>query len=246
MPRNPLQPSFVAYLRAKSATCTPKTVSSLATRLAHFGRFLPATDPDLTSLADLNRRRHIEPFITSLTTAVNSVTGEPITVADRIRRVHAVGNFLAQIAEWGWDDAPRRRLVFPSDMPRPDRPLPALPASRFRPQTRCGTVGVHLPTCRRRAAVATSVRPADRGTARPRTRLRPRNTRSRLWLKIPLGKLDTERMVPLDDQVLTVIDRITTTRSPGRPCAIPAPAHPRTSCSPITGNDCPRTLSAPN
>jgi len=97
-----LQPSFVAYLRAKSATCTPKTVSSLATRLAHFGRFLSATDPDLTSLADLDRRRHIEPFITSLT----SVTGEPITVADRIRRVHAVGNFLAQIAEWGWDDAP--------------------------------------------------------------------------------------------------------------------------------------------
>ncbi|MET0995980.1 MAG: tyrosine-type recombinase/integrase, partial [Mycobacterium sp.] len=43
------------------------------------------------------------------------------------------------------------------------------------------------------------------------------------WLKIPLGKLDTERMVPLDDQVLTVIDRITTTRSPGRPMR-----HPRT------------------
>jgi integrase len=43
------------------------------------------------------------------------------------------------------------------------------------------------------------------------------------WLKIPLGKLDTERMVPLDDQVLTVIDRITATRSPGRPMR-----HPRT------------------
>jgi hypothetical protein len=103
-----LQTSFVAYLRAKSATCRPKTVSSLATRLAHFGRFLSATDPDLRSLADLDRRRHIEPFITSLTTAVNSVTGEPITVADRIRRVHAVGNFLAEIAQWGWDDDPSK------------------------------------------------------------------------------------------------------------------------------------------
>jgi len=60
----------------------------------------------LTSLNQLDRRQHIEPFITSLTTATNSVTGEPITVADRIRRIHAVGNFLAEITEWGWDDAP--------------------------------------------------------------------------------------------------------------------------------------------
>lgn len=79
----PLRAAFVAYLTRKSATCRPKTVSSLATRLAHFGRFLAAADPELSSLAALERRRHIEPFITSLTTATNTVTGEPITVADR-------------------------------------------------------------------------------------------------------------------------------------------------------------------
>jgi len=33
------------------------------------------------------------------------------------------------------------------------------------------------------------------------------------WLKVPLGKLDTERMVPLDDETVTLIDRITATRS---------------------------------
>lgn len=81
-------------------------------------------DPTLTSLSQLDRRRHIEPFITSLTTAVNSVTGDPITVADRIRRIHAVGNFLAEITEWGWDDAPPRRLIFRTDLPRPPRFLP--------------------------------------------------------------------------------------------------------------------------
>ncbi|MDT5083482.1 MAG: hypothetical protein QOJ61_525, partial [Mycobacterium sp.] len=79
-----LRPAFVAYLNRKHATCVPKTVSSLATRLAHFGRYLAAVDPTLTSLAELDRRRHIEPFITSLTTTANSITGEPITVADRI------------------------------------------------------------------------------------------------------------------------------------------------------------------
>ncbi|MDV6278639.1 tyrosine-type recombinase/integrase [Rhodococcus erythropolis] len=43
------------------------------------------------------------------------------------------------------------------------------------------------------------------------------------WLKVPLGKLDTERMIPLDEEVLFLVDRITTTRSPGRPMR-----HPRT------------------
>jgi len=43
------------------------------------------------------------------------------------------------------------------------------------------------------------------------------------WLKVPLGKLETERMVPLDEETLVLLDRIAATRSAGRP--IP---HPRT------------------
>src|SRR5262249_50659015 len=43
------------------------------------------------------------------------------------------------------------------------------------------------------------------------------------WLKVPLGKLDSERMVPIDDGALALIDQITQNRSPGRPLP-----HPRT------------------
>ena len=43
------------------------------------------------------------------------------------------------------------------------------------------------------------------------------------WLKVPLGKLATERMVPLDDETLDVLDRIVARRTPGRPLP-----HPRT------------------
>lgn len=64
-----LQPRLVAYLHRKAATCKIKTVSSLATRLAGFGAFLTSIDPHLESLADLDRCRHIEPFLISLTTA---------------------------------------------------------------------------------------------------------------------------------------------------------------------------------
>jgi hypothetical protein len=37
------------------------------------------------------------------------------------------------------------------------------------------------------------------------------------WLKVPLGKLNTERMVPLDDETVDIVDRIVANRSPGRP-----------------------------
>lgn len=218
-----LRPAFVAYLNRKHATCVPKTVSSLATRLAQFGRYLAAVDPTLTSLSQLDRRRHIEPFITSLTTAVNSVTGEPITVADRIRRVHAVGNFLAEITEWGWDDAPPRRLIFRTDLPRPQRFLPRyLPVDADRKLTAALAESPY-----RLAADALLVQRACGLRIGELLDLEldciHEIPGQGSWLKVALGKLDSERMVPLDEEVLTLVDRITKTRSPGRPMI-----HPRT------------------
>jgi integrase len=218
-----LRPAFVAYLNRKHATCVPKTVSSLATRLAHFGRYLAAVDPTLTSLSELDRRRHIEPFITSLTTTANSITGEPITVADRIRRVHAVGNFLAEITEWGWDDAPPRRLIFRTDLPRPQRFLPRyLPVDADRKLTAALSGSPY-----RLAADALLVQRACGLRIGELLDLEldciHEIPGQGSWLKVPLGKLDSERMVPLDEEVLTLVDRITATRSPGRPMV-----HPRT------------------
>ena len=218
-----LRPAFVAYLNRKYATCVPKTVSSLATRLAHFGRYLAAADPSLTSLNQLDRCRHIEPFITSLTTATNSVTGEPITIADRIRRIHAVGNFLAEITEWGWDDAPPRRLIFRTDLPRPPRCLPRyLPVDADRKLTAALAKSPY-----RLAADALLVQRACGLRIGELLDLEldciHEIPGQGSWLKVPLGKLNSERMVPVDDEVLTLVDRITTTRSSGRPMI-----HPRT------------------
>ncbi len=128
-----LRPPFVAYLERKAATCRQKTVTGIATRLAHFGRFLAELDPDLSSLAELDRERHIEPYLNSISDAVNSKTGEPITVADQDRRIRALSSFLTDIAEWGWEQAPARKLVFRSDMPAPSAHTAALFAGRRRP-----------------------------------------------------------------------------------------------------------------
>lgn len=219
----PIAAAMIAYLNAKKATCTRKTVSSLSTRLMHFGRFLTATDPDVTRLSQLDRRRHIEPYLSSLVDAVNTKSDGVITVAERSRRVLALGNFLADITEWGWADIPTRKLVFRGDIPRLPQPLPRyLPVDADRrltealhasPYTLAASALLMQRACGLRIGELLDLELdcvheiPGHGT----------------WLKVPLGKLDTERMIPLDVETVELIDRITEIRSPGRPLP-----HPRT------------------
>jgi integrase len=96
----------------------------MASRLAHFGRLLVRLDPDLTSLADLDRQRHIEPFLQDVAGARHRFTGAPLSASERRSRIQLIGRMLSTIAEWGWAEAPSRRLIFARDVPRLPRALP--------------------------------------------------------------------------------------------------------------------------
>lgn len=224
--RPPVRAAMIAYLDRKRATCTAKTVSTLATRLKHFGIFLAEVDPGLESLAALDRRTHIEPYLTSLVDAVNTKNGEPISVADRSRRVLALACFLTDITEWGWPDAPARKLLFRTDIPKMPQVLP-----RYLP----------IDVDRRLTAVLTQ-QPGNELAAAALRLQRACGLRigelldleldcvhevpeGGSWIKVPLGKLDTERMVPIDQDILAVIDHIIELRDHGRP--LPHPRYRR-------------------
>ena len=220
--RPPIRETMIAYLERKRATCQPKTVSALATRLMHFGVFLADIDPGLESVAALDRRTHIESYLTSLADTINPKNGEMITVADRSRRVLAVMGFLTDITEWGWPEAPPRKLLFRDDNPKlpqtlprylpididrrltealTDRPGNELAAAALRLQRSCGLrIGELLDL-----ELDCVHEVPDHGS----------------WLKIPLGKLETERMIPIDDDILDLIDHIIAIRSHGRPMPHP-------------------------
>ena len=202
--------------------------SVLATRLKHFGVFLATIDPDLSSIAGLDRRRHIEPWLSSLLDTVSDKDGQPISIGDRNRRVVAVTTFLTDITEWGWDVAPARKVIFRDDIPKlpqvlprylpidadrrlqealTDHPTNELAALALRVQRACGLrIGELLDL------ELDCVHEIDGNGA---------------WLKIPLGKMATERMVPLDVETLDLIDRITQIRSHGRP--LPHPRYRRSA-----------------
>ena len=218
-----LRPTFVAYLDRLTATHARQTVTSTASRLNTFAAHLTEIDPDLPGLDSLDRQRHIETYLTATAAAVNSRTGTPLSTTERRARVLALHCMLNDICEWGWSQAPTRRLVFASDLPKMPRVLP-----RYL-----------TPDIDRRLTEALRGCPNQlAGNAL----LLQRATGLRIgelvdleldcvheipgqgaWLKVPLGKLAAERMVPLDEETVAIVDRIVADRSPGRPLT-----HPRT------------------
>lgn len=215
--------SFLAYLDHRRGTCCAGTVSNTVSRLAHFGRHLGAIDPGLDSLADLDRQRHIEPYLTAVTTATRPRDGTRIAVSERRARIITVSRFLADITEWGWPQAPTHQLIFASDIPRLPRPLPRyLPPQddrrltdqlRGSPNRQAADALLLQRACGLRIGELLDLELdciheiAGLGA----------------WLKVPLGKLDTERMVPIDTDTLTLVDQLAEARSSGQPLP-----HPRT------------------
>ncbi|MGI5182313.1 tyrosine-type recombinase/integrase [Dactylosporangium sp. CA-152071] len=213
------------YTTALIGTHAPSTCDGIAIRLAHFGRHLAAIDPGLDSLAQLERQPHIETYLAAVA-AGRLRGGQPISVGEQRNRVITLGRFLTDITDWGWPDAPPRRLVFPRDVPKTPRPLPRyVPVDADR---RLSEALQHSPNRLLADALllarATGLRVGE--LVDLELDCVHEIPGQGAWLKVPLGKLDTERMVPLDDDALTVVDRIAASRSPGRPLPHPKTGRP--------------------
>ena len=214
---------MTAYLERLHGTLARSSVQGAASELAHFGRFLARHDPGLASLALLDRQQHIEPYLNEVASRSTTAPAQPIAASTAKQRIQTVGSFLDAIAEWGWPEAPARRLIFPRDAPKLPHPLP-----RYLPpdQERALLAALEDSPNRLRADALLLCAPPGCGSASsPTLELDCVHEvpGSGAWLKVPLGKLLTERMVPIDEETVEIIDRITEHRSPGLPLR-----HPRT------------------
>ena len=217
---------FGDYTSAISGTHERSTMDGIAIRLGHFGRHLAAVDPDLDTLAGLDRQRHIETYLAATAVATALRGGQPIGAGEQRNRIITLGRFLADITEWEWPDAPARRLVFTRDIPKLPRPLP-----RYLPADADRLIGEALEASPNRLfadalllARATGARIGELLDLELDCVHEVPGTGA--WLKIPLGKLDSERMVPIDDDTVVLIDCIAATRSPGRPLKHPKTGRP--------------------
>jgi len=217
-----LQSGFLGYLERLAGIVSSGRVITVARHLAAFGEHLGQHAPEMASFAELDRRTHIEPFLNAVAATKRQDNGEPVSISERRQRISVVGRFLADIAEWGWPDAPTRRLIFPRDMPKEPRPLP-----RYIPLDADRRLHDALEASPNRLLAdglllvrASGIRIGELLTLE----LDCVHEVSGLgaWLKVPLGKFDTERMVPLDDETVAVVDRLVDARGSQR-----ALRHPR-------------------
>ena len=219
-----IRKAALRYLTTVAATLRFSTVGLRADSLIVFTEYLAAAHPDVRSLTQLTRE-HVEGFLAhnhKRPWRGRVARDQPVAPSVSKRTVIDLRCFLDDLALWGWAERPPARLLFPTDIPRLDRPLPrALPPDADRDLM---------------AAIGNLADPFARFGL---TLLR--GTGIRLgelldleldcvwdtgshgsWLKVPLGKLGTERTVPLDAVTLAVLDEWIARRGPQR--ALP---HPR-------------------
>jgi site-specific recombinase XerD len=214
------------YLTTVAATLRPGTVDLRTDSLIIFAEYLAIAHPDVRSLTQLTRE-HAEGFLAhnhKRPWRGRVARDQPVSPAVSKRTVIDLRCFFDDLTLWGWAERPPARLLFPADIPRLDKPLPRA-----------------LPPDADRDLMAAIAQLADPFARTGLTLLR--GTGIRLgelldleldcvwdspshgsWLKVPLGKLGTERTVPLDEPTLAALDEWMTRRGPQR--ALP---HPRLS-----------------
>lgn len=222
------QPAIAAqvgrYLQTITTVLRPKTVTGRAASLEVFFAWLADARPDIESLHQLSRG-HIEDYIAyahGRPWRGRVARDRPVSTTHTTHQLVDLKVFLDDLAAWGWADQPARTVLHRTDIPRQPRRLPRALA----PDIDAALMGAVdrledvYPRCAILILRGTGLRIgelldleldclwdlAGHGT----------------WLKVPLGKLNTERVVPLDEPTLAAFDTWTTQR--GHQRALP---HPR-------------------
>ncbi|GAA4940882.1 integrase [Nonomuraea thailandensis] len=191
------------YLAQISGTLRSSTVKNAELTLREFALLITSEDPVVSCVADL-QRRHIERYKGWLLERP-AARGGPLhrhTVRDRLGTLRT---FLRRLDEWDADDRPARQLVFDSDMPIADEPLPRflddaaaaklLAAARQDPDPFARlAIEILARTGMRRSEMLglTIDAVVQIGSA--------------YWLRVPVGKMHTDRYVPLHPQLKALLD----------------------------------------
>jgi site-specific recombinase XerD len=224
IPQPHIRKVALRYLTTVAATLRPSTVELRADSLVTFAEYLAAHHPTVHSLTQLTRE-HTEDFL-----AYNHgrpwrgrvARDRPVSPVASKRTVNDLRCFLDDLAVWGWAERAPGRLLFPSDIPRLDRPLPRALASDTDRDLMAAVNTLPDPFARIGLTLL-------RGTGIRLGELLDLeldciwdSASHGSWLKVPVGKLGTERTVPLDAATLCALDEWITLRGPQR--ALP---HPR-------------------
>ena len=180
--------------------------------LREFAGWLTTDAPEVAAVADL-RRAHIERYKRHLAERPSARGGRlsKIGLAEQLGTLRVC---LERLSEWDGEDAPARVLMFAGDIPRRDEPLPRfiddaaaaklLRAAREHPDpfTRLAVEFLARTGLRKSEFLDLTVDSVVQiGSA--------------YWLHVPLGKLRTDRYIPLHPHLKELLDEWVANRPAG-------------------------------
>jgi site-specific recombinase XerD len=191
------------YLQQLADILRPGSVSNADQALRSLAAFLVEYAPDVPTLAQINRR-HLEEFRSWLAARPGHRT-DRLTPASVAHRLGTLRMFFVRIHEWDWPDAPPRVPIIPADLPRQDHPLPkALDDAAAAKLLRAAQGQRRMLT---RVVVEVLLRTGLRvGEFTTLTADAVMLIGAAHWLHVPVGKLRTDRYLPLHPQLVTLID----------------------------------------
>jgi site-specific recombinase XerD len=189
------------YLRQLGTFLAPASVNAAENALRQFARWM-ITEAGLDSIGAV-RRDDIEDYKVWL--AARPRAGRQTITAETYRqRMRTVRQFFERIIEWDWPGAPARNPIIAWDIPKKPEPLPKFLDDRD--------------AARLMAAARASTDPRDRLVMEllARTGMRAGELAgleadavvqigAGHWLRIPLGKLRTDRYVPLPPELVQLL-----------------------------------------
>jgi integrase len=198
-----LAATLLGYIEQMRLSLRPSTVAGLEGALRGFAGWLAAEAPEVTCIADL-RRTHIEKFKLHLATRP-SARGGRLSKTALADHIGALRTCFERLTEWDGEDTPASVLVFAGDLPRRDEPLPRFlddgKAAKLLQAARAD------PDPFTRLAIEFLARTGLRkGEFLNLTVDAVVQIGSAYWLHVPVGKLRTDRYIPLHPQLKDMLD----------------------------------------
>jgi site-specific recombinase XerD len=200
------------YIELISVRMRPNTVRKYGYAIREFIRFLELRDIPVKTFRDL-RRLHAESWLRSL-------ARRPIKGSTRAKKITYLRLFFERMADWDWEEVPQERVLRMSDMPPEDQYLPRPLSGEsdrllIEALTRRATVISRAILFLRRTGLRSQelldLEVDSLNEASPTKRA----------LRVPLGKLHSERVVPVDRDTARLFEELRELR--GSPPPAPHP-----------------------
>jgi integrase len=189
------------YLDQMALSLRPSSVDAVELALRGLASFL-TTEHHVRALRSV-QRRHIESYKMWLAAqpAGPNKTMSPRTVRHRLGMLRV---FFERTIDWGWDDAPKSCPILQTDLPRVDDPLPKfLDDAAAAALMRAAATATPLDRLVVEMLARTGLRAGELCALETNAVVRIGATE---WLRVPVGKLRTDRYLPLHPVLVDLLD----------------------------------------